>query len=273
MKKKIIEVLVILILLAGLVACDAVDTDILPVADDTYDVGSPALQWAEGHFTGLFIGGVPVGPGGGDVFGPAAATDDAIARYDGVTGKLIQDSAVTINDAGLLTAGSILGGNIVSLGKVEADRLIGDIEGYSIDIVQASDLDIALNDTISLSFNFEPDIIVLSYSGRCQHDTTFETGHTTGHCEISITGVDTIGYNLNASGIRDSNGAMASIVLQNSAINTVGVFGGFDGADWALFYGVGTWTTATHTLLITFSTVNNCNDAQNFIEIMATAYR
>jgi len=38
------------------------------------------------------------GAGGGDVVGPAIATDEGIARYDGVTGRLIQDSGVTIND-------------------------------------------------------------------------------------------------------------------------------------------------------------------------------
>ena len=36
----------------------------------------------------------------GDVVGPASATDNAIARYDGTTGKLIQNSAVTIGDTG-----------------------------------------------------------------------------------------------------------------------------------------------------------------------------
>ena len=36
----------------------------------------------------------------GDVVGPASSTDNAIARYDGTTGKLIQNSAVTINDTG-----------------------------------------------------------------------------------------------------------------------------------------------------------------------------
>lgn len=35
----------------------------------------------------------------GDVVGPASATDNAIARYDGTTGKLIQNSGVTISDA------------------------------------------------------------------------------------------------------------------------------------------------------------------------------
>jgi hypothetical protein len=39
-------------------------------------------------------------PGGGDVVGPASATDNAIARYDGTTGKLIQNSVTTIDDTG-----------------------------------------------------------------------------------------------------------------------------------------------------------------------------
>jgi hypothetical protein len=45
---------------------------------------------------------------GGDVVGPASATDNAIARYDTTTGKLIQNSAVTISDAGdMAGAGSL----------------------------------------------------------------------------------------------------------------------------------------------------------------------
>lgn len=34
----------------------------------------------------------------GDVFGPASATDNAIPRFDGTTGKLIQGSGITISD-------------------------------------------------------------------------------------------------------------------------------------------------------------------------------
>lgn len=40
----------------------------------------------------------------GDVVGPASATDDAIARFDGTTGELLQNSLVTVNDTGELTA-------------------------------------------------------------------------------------------------------------------------------------------------------------------------
>lgn len=38
--------------------------------------------------------------------GPASATDNAIARFDGTTGKLVQDSGVTITDAGDLYLGA-----------------------------------------------------------------------------------------------------------------------------------------------------------------------
>jgi hypothetical protein len=42
--------------------------------------------------------------------GPVSATDNAVARFDATTGKLIQNSTVTISDAGAIT----VGGNVVS---------------------------------------------------------------------------------------------------------------------------------------------------------------
>jgi hypothetical protein len=41
--------------------------------------------------------------GTGDVVGPASATDNAITRFDGTTGKLIQNSTVTLSDTGALS--------------------------------------------------------------------------------------------------------------------------------------------------------------------------
>src|SRR5262245_914534 len=46
---------------------------------------------------------VPPGGGGGDVFGPASSTDNALARFDGLTGKLIQNSNATLADSGVLS--------------------------------------------------------------------------------------------------------------------------------------------------------------------------
>jgi hypothetical protein len=58
------------------------------------------MAWKFNPFTGNFDYDVV---GTGDVVGPASSTDHAIARYDGVTGKLLQDSGITINDNNEIT--------------------------------------------------------------------------------------------------------------------------------------------------------------------------
>jgi len=61
---------------------------------------------------------------GGDVVGPASATDNAIARFDTTTGKLIQNSVVTISDAGQIAgATSILNTNYVDFDTTYATTL------------------------------------------------------------------------------------------------------------------------------------------------------
>jgi hypothetical protein len=45
--------------------------------------------------------------GSGDVVGPASSTDNAIVRFDSTTGKLLQNSTVTISDAGAIAAASL----------------------------------------------------------------------------------------------------------------------------------------------------------------------
>lgn len=49
------------------------------------------------------IGASPGGGGLGDVVGPGSSTDNAIARFDSTTGKLIQNSTVTLDDTGAMT--------------------------------------------------------------------------------------------------------------------------------------------------------------------------
>ena len=46
------------------------------------------------------------GPQGipGDIAGPASATDNAIVRFDATTGKLVQNSLVTISDSGFISS-------------------------------------------------------------------------------------------------------------------------------------------------------------------------
>ena len=45
--------------------------------------------------------------GSGDVVGPSSATDNAIARFDGTTGKLIQNSGVTVDDNSNIIANAL----------------------------------------------------------------------------------------------------------------------------------------------------------------------
>lgn len=47
------------------------------------------------------------GAGSGDVSGPNGATDNAIARYDGTTGKILQNSGATLSDAGGILADTL----------------------------------------------------------------------------------------------------------------------------------------------------------------------
>jgi hypothetical protein len=53
------------------------------------------------------IAGPPGPMGDGNVNGPASSTDNAVVRFDGTTGKLIQDSNVTISDAGVVNISSL----------------------------------------------------------------------------------------------------------------------------------------------------------------------
>ena len=45
----------------------------------------------------------------GDVTGPGSSTDDALAKFDSTTGKIIQNSTATLTDAGLLTVSNLVG--------------------------------------------------------------------------------------------------------------------------------------------------------------------
>lgn len=63
-------------------------------------------------FNGLIYNASSGGSSGGNVFGPDTATDNAIARYDTTTGKLLQDSSASINDNGRITTGAGANGGI-----------------------------------------------------------------------------------------------------------------------------------------------------------------
>jgi len=85
---------------------DDADTSLVRPSDWNADhtlvgLGTMAEQNANNvNITGGTITGVS---GFGDVIGPASSTDNAIARFDSTTGKLLQNSVVTVGDTGAVT--------------------------------------------------------------------------------------------------------------------------------------------------------------------------
>jgi hypothetical protein len=73
----------------------------------------PTARLGSGSATGTtFLRGdstwaTPGGAGVGDVSGPASSTDNALARFDGTTGKLLQNSGATLSDAGSLVVADV----------------------------------------------------------------------------------------------------------------------------------------------------------------------
>lgn len=67
----------------------------------------------------------------GDVVGPAGATDNAIARFDTATGKLIQNSVVTVGDTGAIAgAASLAIGVALTAGQVLTGAGNASLSGY-----------------------------------------------------------------------------------------------------------------------------------------------
>ena len=77
----------------------------VPVAGDL-DVGELAVNVTDQKIYTKNASGAIVELGGGassgNVVGPSSATDNALVRFDGTTGKLIQNGTITQDDSGNL---------------------------------------------------------------------------------------------------------------------------------------------------------------------------
>jgi hypothetical protein len=86
-------------------------------------VGTMAEQNANNvAITGGSITGVT---GVGDVVGPASATDNAITRFDGTTGKLIQNSVVTMDDTGVIAGATLTSPKINEILDTSGNEILG----------------------------------------------------------------------------------------------------------------------------------------------------
>jgi hypothetical protein len=81
------------------------------------------------------------------VVGPASSTDNAVARYDLATGKLIQNSTVLVSDGGSLTVpGSIQSTHATSMG------LYSGVPGADLDVNFDGDINITAGNYVHVSY-------------------------------------------------------------------------------------------------------------------------
>lgn len=83
---------------------------------------------------------VTSGAGAGDVVGPSSATNNNLVRFDGTTGKLIQDGAANLDDSGnLTTAGAVSGTRFQGTGAVaDSDVVLPDDDNSHTFSIQAN---------------------------------------------------------------------------------------------------------------------------------------
>lgn len=112
----------------------------------------------------------------GDVDGPASATDNAVARFDGTTGKLIQSSNVTISDGGVLTASGIVTTTFAASGAATIAGTLG----------------VSGNTTLGGDLSVSGDISVTG-SGTFAAEVDFGS-------IVNVSGVTNLGSDLNVSG-------------------------------------------------------------------------
>ena len=97
-----------------------------------------------------------IGGGSGDVTGPASSTNDGVVRFDGTTGKLVQDSSIIIDDSG----------NLTTSGDVHAASLKNSNGATSIDMSSLTNIAVTATD---FTFNGQT---VLTVGGGGSGDVT-----------------------------------------------------------------------------------------------------
>lgn len=92
---------------------------------------------------------------GSGTTGPGSSTDNAIVRWDGTTGSIVQDSLVTIDDTGNMTIpGTVDGRDVSADGAVlDAHVAASTAHGVSGDIVGTTDTQTLTNKTIDADAN------------------------------------------------------------------------------------------------------------------------
>ena len=128
--------------------------------------------------------------GNGNVIGPSSSTDNAIARYDLLTGKIIQDSGVIIDDSDNLTGVGTING--INLALTADPKLVGTgVLSGGILSINADDTKFDISDGSGEVVNPSTGTITsVSWTGLTAQSTTY-SGILT---YVSITSAGAVSY-------------------------------------------------------------------------------
>jgi hypothetical protein len=149
------------------------------------------------------------GGGSGDVVGPGSSTDNAITRFDGATGLLIQNSTATLDDSGVV---SVSGANISGLVASSAVATDGSYNLVSVANTGTGDNVLATSPTLVTPALGTPTALVgTNISGTA---TAFTASNVT--TNANLTGpITSVG---NATSIASQTGTGSTFVVDTSPV-------------------------------------------------------
>jgi hypothetical protein len=182
----------------------------------------------QGRLTAASDGAAP-----GDASGPGSSTDNAIARYDGAGGKTLQNSSVTIDDAGNISAGSaqisvnsavVGGGGVSSTGTISGS---GELTVKN-NIVSQASVNVSGNANIAGLLTASQGISLTSDSQRLSVGSTgqFYVAHASNTILANQVGhltfdVETGGKN--ARFILGDDAGLSAVQIRNNSNNNVAI--------------------------------------------------
>lgn len=147
------------------------------------------------------------GLGAGDVVGPASSTDNAVVRFDSTTGKLIQDSVVTIADTTGLIAGARFANAGLGIEDTNASHLL----------VLTPGSDLTANRVLTLTTGDAARTLTLGGNATLNGGTVTSGTHSgtnTGDQTITLTG-DVTGTGTGSFAATIANDAVTYAKMQN----------------------------------------------------------
>ncbi len=193
-------------------------TGLLPVANGGTGTATPSIVAGTNvTVSGTWPNQTINASANGDVTGPGSSTDNAVARFDSTTGKIIQNSGVVINDSGEVTVG-VWKGTEVGLsyggtGASSASQARGNIlPSYTGNAGKVLAVNVGATDAEWISAGGSGTVTSVAVSGGTTGLTT-SGGPITGAGTITFAG--TLAVANGGTGVTTSTGS-GNVVLSNN---------------------------------------------------------